>query len=109
VVIPSSSPMWWICGLLDPFGNFPSTSNNDRSFQWGAARHWHGLDIQDEWHLKDFAVIFIILLRFFVLFDVSLNVRVLFAKKCHYLFFLDHVRDVLIIILMGGRCAMFSH
>jgi hypothetical protein len=49
------------CGLLDPFGHFPSTTNNVRLSQGGvavAARHRHGLEVEDEGLLKDLVVIF---------------------------------------------------
>jgi hypothetical protein len=50
------------CGLLDPFGDFPSATNNVRPAQGGAAaaaRRRHGLKVEDEGHLKDFVVIFV--------------------------------------------------
>jgi hypothetical protein len=43
-------------------------------------RRRHGLDGKNEGHLKDIIVIFIFV-RCFVLLDVSLNSKVLFAKK----------------------------
>ena len=52
------------CGLLDPFGDFPSATNNVRPTQGGAAaaaRRRHGLEIEDEGLLKDFVVIFVFL------------------------------------------------
>jgi hypothetical protein len=52
------------CGLLDPFGDFPSATNNVRSTQGGAAaatRRRHGLKVEDEGLLKDFIVIFVFL------------------------------------------------
>jgi hypothetical protein len=52
------------CGLCDPFGNFPSATNNVRPTQGGAAaaaRHRHGLEVEDEGLLKDLVVIFIFL------------------------------------------------
>jgi hypothetical protein len=45
-----------------------------------AARRRYGLGVEDEGHLKNLIVIFV-LLRCFVLFDISLNARVLFEKK----------------------------
>jgi hypothetical protein len=50
------------CGLLDPFGDFSSATNNIKSTQGGAAaaaRHRHGLEIEDEGLLKNLIVIFI--------------------------------------------------
>jgi hypothetical protein len=52
------------CGLLDPFGDFPSATNNISPTHGGAAaamRRRHGLEVEDEGLLKDFAVIFIFL------------------------------------------------
>jgi hypothetical protein len=52
------------CGLLDPFGDFPSATNNVRPTQRGAAataRRRHGLEVEDEGLLKDFVVIFVFL------------------------------------------------
>ena len=49
-------------GLLDPFGDFPSTSNNVRLALGGAvaaARRQHGLEVEDGGHLKEFVVIFV--------------------------------------------------
>jgi hypothetical protein len=66
-----------------PFGDFPSATNNARPIQEGevaAAHHRHGLEVEDEGLLKDLIVIFVFL-GFFVLFGVSFNARVLFAKK----------------------------
>jgi hypothetical protein len=43
--------LWERCGLLDPFGDFPSAINNIRPTQGGAtaaARHRHGLEVEDE-------------------------------------------------------------
>ena len=56
--------LWDGCGLLDPFGD---ATNNDMSTQEGAAaaaRRRHGLEVEDEGHLKDLVVIFV----FFELF-----------------------------------------
>ena len=53
------------CGLLDPFGDFPSATNNVRLTQGGAAvaaRRRHGLEVEDEGLLKDLVVIFVFLL-----------------------------------------------
>ena len=50
------------CGLLDPFGDFPSATNNVRPAQEGAAaaaRRRHGLKVEDEGHLKNLVVIFV--------------------------------------------------
>jgi hypothetical protein len=44
-----------------------------------AAGHRHGLEVEDEGHLKDFVILFI-LLRCFVLFDFSFNSRILLRK-----------------------------
>jgi hypothetical protein len=73
------------CNLLDPFGDFPFATNNVRPTQGGAAaaaHHRHGLEVEDEGHLKDLNVIFVFLGRF-VLFVVSFNARVLLKKKGH--------------------------
>jgi hypothetical protein len=51
-------------GLLDPFSNFPSTTNNVRPTQGGAAaaaRRRHGLEVEYEGLLKDLVVIFVFL------------------------------------------------
>jgi hypothetical protein len=56
--------LWDGCGLLDPFGDFPSATNNVRLTRGGAAmaaRRRHGLEVEDEVLLKDFVVIFIFL------------------------------------------------
>ena len=50
------------CGLFDPFGDFPSATNNVRPAQGGAAaaaRRRHGLEVEDEGHLKYLVVIFV--------------------------------------------------
>jgi hypothetical protein len=47
--------LWDGCGLLDPFDDFPSTSNHARPTQGGSAaatHRQHGLEVEDEWHLK---------------------------------------------------------
>jgi hypothetical protein len=52
------------CGLDDPFGDFPSATNNIRPTQGGAAaaaRRRHGLEVEDEGLLKDLIVIFVFL------------------------------------------------
>jgi hypothetical protein len=52
------------CGLLDPFSDFPSATNNVRPTQGGAAaaaRRRHGLEVEDEGLLKDLVVIFVFL------------------------------------------------
>jgi hypothetical protein len=52
------------CGLLDPFGDFPSATNNVRPTQGGAAaaaRCQHGLEVEDEGLLKDLVVSFVFL------------------------------------------------
>jgi hypothetical protein len=52
------------CGLLDPFGDFPSATNNARPTQGGVAaptRRRHGLEVEDEGLLKDLVVIFVFL------------------------------------------------
>jgi hypothetical protein len=54
--------LWDGCGLLDPFGDFPSATNNVRPALGGAAavaRRRHGLEVEDEGHLKDFIVIYV--------------------------------------------------
>jgi hypothetical protein len=50
------------CGLHDPFGDFPSATNNVKPTQGGAAaRRRHGLEVEDEGLLKDLVVIFVFL------------------------------------------------
>jgi hypothetical protein len=52
------------CGLLDPFGDFSSATNNIKSTQGGAAaatRRRHGLEIEDEGLLKNLIIIFVFL------------------------------------------------
>jgi hypothetical protein len=52
------------CGLLDPFNDFLSANNNVRPTQGGtaaAACRRHGLEVEDEWLLKDLVVIFVFL------------------------------------------------
>jgi hypothetical protein len=52
------------CGLFDPFGNFPSATNNVRPTPGGAAaaaRCQHGLEVEDEGLLKDLVVSFVFL------------------------------------------------
>ena len=59
--------LWDGCGLFDPFGDFTSTTNNVKPVLGGAAaaaRRRHGLEVEDEGHLKDLVVIFV----FFELF-----------------------------------------
>jgi hypothetical protein len=66
--------LWDGCGLFDPFGDFPSATNNVRPTQGGAAaaaHRRHGLEIEDEGLLKDL-VIFLFFLKFFVLFVIFL-------------------------------------
>jgi hypothetical protein len=66
-VLPSSlSP--GRCGLLDPFEDFPSTTNNVRLTPGGAAAaacHRHSLEVEDEGLLKDLVVIYIFLKVFY--------------------------------------------
>jgi hypothetical protein len=53
--------LWDGCGLLDPFGNFPSATNNAKPTQGGAAaaaHRRHSLEVEDEGLLKDVIVIF---------------------------------------------------
>jgi hypothetical protein len=81
VVLPSSSSPGR--GLLDPFGDFPSATNNVRPTQGraaAAARRRHSLEVEDKGLLKDLVVIFFSL-GCFILFVVSFNARVLFGKK----------------------------
>jgi hypothetical protein len=55
------------CGLHDPFGDFPSATNNVKPTQGGAAaaaRRRHGLEVEDEGLLKDLIVIFVFLEMF---------------------------------------------
>ena len=59
--------LWDGCGLFDPFGDFPSATNNVKPVLGGAAaaaRRRHGLEVEDEGHLKDLVAIFV----FFELF-----------------------------------------
>jgi hypothetical protein len=52
------------CGLIDPFGDFSSATNNVRPTQGGAAavaRRRHCLEVEDEGLLKDLVVIFVFL------------------------------------------------
>jgi hypothetical protein len=54
--------LWDGCSLINPFGEFPSASNNVRPTHGGAAvvaRRSHGLEAEDEGHLKDLVVIFL--------------------------------------------------
>ena len=53
------------CGLLDPFDDFPSASNNVRPALGGAAaaaRRRHGWEVEDEGHLKDLGGFFFVFL-----------------------------------------------
>jgi hypothetical protein len=55
------------CGFLGPFGDFPPATNDARPVMGGAAaaaRRRHGLEVEDEGHLKDFDVIFIFIEMF---------------------------------------------
>jgi hypothetical protein len=66
------------CGLLDPFGDFPSATNV-RPTQGGAAaaaRRRYGLEVEDEGLLKELVIIFIF---FKVLYTVCyfFNIKVL--------------------------------
>jgi hypothetical protein len=75
-------PLWDECALLDPFGDFPTATNNVRPTQGGVgavARRRYSLEVEDKGHLEDF----VILLRCFVMFDISLNARVYSQKKSH--------------------------
>ena len=57
------------CGLLDPFGDFPSETNNVKLALGEAAaavRRRHGLEVEDEGHLKDLVVIFVFFRCFIV-------------------------------------------
>jgi hypothetical protein len=54
--------LWDGCGLFDPFGDFPSATNNVRPTGAAAsARHRDGLEVEDEGLLKDLVVIFVFL------------------------------------------------
>jgi hypothetical protein len=73
------------CGLLNPFGDFPSATNNVRPTQGGAAaaaHRRHGLEVEDEGLLKDLVVIFIFLGVLCI--ACFFNARVLFAKKVNF-------------------------
>jgi hypothetical protein len=55
------------CGLHNPFGDFPSATNNVKPTQGGAAaaaRRRYGLEVEDEGLLKDLVVNFIFLEMF---------------------------------------------
>ena len=70
-------------GLLDPFGDFPSATNNVRPDQGGAAaaaRRRHGLEVEDEGHLKDFVII-LFFVELFHTVRCFFYGRVIFAKK----------------------------
>jgi hypothetical protein len=48
--------LWDGCGLLDPFDDFPRATNNVMSSHArvaAAARRRHGLEVEDDGHLKD--------------------------------------------------------
>jgi hypothetical protein len=65
------------CGLFDPFGDYPSTTNNVRLTQGGAtaaARRRHGLEVEDEGLLKDLVVIFVFL-------EVLCTIRCFYSQK----------------------------
>jgi hypothetical protein len=64
------------CGLHDPFGDSLGGAG-------AAARRRLGLEVEDDRHLKNFVVI-LFLLRCFVLFDVSFNVRSFLQKKTKF-------------------------
>ena len=54
--------LWDGCGILDPLGDFPSATKNVRPALGDAAtaaRRRHGLEVENEGHLKDLVVIFI--------------------------------------------------
>ena len=53
--------LWDGCGLFDPFGDFPSATNNVGALGGAAAaaHRRHGLEVEDEGHLKDLVVIFV--------------------------------------------------
>jgi hypothetical protein len=54
--------LWDGCGFLGPFGDFPFATNNVRPAMRGAAavaHRRHGLEVEDEGHLKNFDVIFV--------------------------------------------------
>jgi hypothetical protein len=78
------------CGLLDPFDDFPSATNDVRSSQGGAtmaACRRHGLEVQDEGHLTGFIVVFVFV-------EVLCNARCFrFLKSPHpctfYVFYLS--------------------
>ena len=52
--------LWDGCGLLDPFGDFPSTSNVRLALGGAAAaaRRQHRLEVENKGHLKELVVIF---------------------------------------------------
>jgi hypothetical protein len=57
-----------------------------------AARRRHGLEVEHEGHLMNFAVI--VLLRCFLLFDICLNARVLFEKIRVIQFIIDLMGNI---------------
>jgi hypothetical protein len=78
--------LWDGCGLLDPFGEFPSTTYYARLTQGGAAavaRRRYRLEVEDEEFLKDLVVI-LFFMECFILFIVSFNASVLLLKKKLY-------------------------
>ena len=65
------------CGLFDPFGDFPSATDNIKPALGGAAaaaRHQHCLEVKG---ISRISLLFSFLLRCFVLFDVSFSTSVL--------------------------------
>jgi hypothetical protein len=67
------------CGLLGPFGDFPSATNNVRSALGGAVaavRRRQSLEVEDEEHLKDFDVM-LVFFKCSILFIISFNTKVL--------------------------------
>jgi hypothetical protein len=70
------------CGLLDPFGDFLSTTNNARLTQGGVAavaNRRQGLKVEDEGLLKDLVIIFVFF-GVLLLFDISFNASLIHKK-----------------------------
>jgi hypothetical protein len=69
------------CGFLDPFGDFPSATNDVRPTQGGAVGlRRHGLEVEDEGLLKNLVVIFVFLDALYCLLFVLMPVSYLKKK-----------------------------
>jgi hypothetical protein len=70
---------WDRYALLELFGDFLSPTNNVRPAQGGVAvvaRHRHGLEVENEGHLKDFVFVEVLCTA-----RCFFNARILFAKR----------------------------